>query len=171
VMALAKYQVDRWKLYAGYERLEFAPASDQPTSFIDIAGDCLGAPCGNGTALNYTLYNHHKVDQIAFVGARYALTDSLDVTGAYYHEWQNDFSGGVAKQNQQGPALFCSQSTTSNSQCAGTKDTVAAVLDWRFAAKWDTYIGLNYNWNTGGDANGFLNTKELAATAGVRFRW
>jgi predicted porin len=172
VMAVTKYTWDRLRLYAGWELIDFAPPSDPPTSIIDIAGDCIGAPCMNGTAINNTLYVIHKVDQLAWFGAKYALTDSLDVTGAYYHEWQNDFSGGIAKQDQAGPALTCAQSGgTGNSQCAGTKNTVSLVFDWKFAPKWDTYLGANYNANTGGDANGFLQKQEFSTTGGVRFRW
>jgi predicted porin len=185
VMALAKYQVDRWKLYAGYERIEFANPSDPGiTSLTDIAGDFLCAGCQgfNGTNITTNFYNVHKIDQLAWVGAKYAITDSLDVTAAYYHEWQNDFSGGASNNvvgqvlNSNGTftaqkAVACSVASTASSKCAGTKDTVSAVLDWRFAPKWDTYIGGNYNANTGGDANGFLNRSEWSSTAGVRFRW
>jgi predicted porin len=188
VMALTKYQVEKWKLYAGYERIEFANPSDPQSSLTDIAGDFLCAgpsstvPCSNGTNINNTFYNVHKIDQIAYVGATYALTSSLDVTAAYYHEWQNDFSGGASGNtvgqvlNSNGTftaqkAVACSVASTASSKCAGTKDTVSALLDWRFAPKWDTYIGTNYNANTGGDLNGLLQHSEWSTTGGVRFRW
>jgi predicted porin len=178
VMAVAKYTVDRWRLYAGYEHIEFANPTDPQTAFTDIAGDFLCQNCttaaglvNNGTNINNIFYNVHKIDQLAWFGAKYSLTDSLDVTAAYYHEWQNDFSGGLTKTNQAGPPLTCAQSSTSNSQCAGTKDTVSILLDWKFAPKWDTYIGANYNANTGGDANGYLQKNEFSTTGGVRFRW
>jgi predicted porin len=177
-MAVAKYQVDRWRLYAGYERIEFANPSDPQTAFTDIAGDFLCANCtsalgliNNGTNINNVFYNVHKIDQLAWFGAKYSLTDSLDVTAAYYHEWQNDFSGGIPKQNTVGPKLTCAESSTSNGQCAGTKDTVSVLLDWKFAPKWDTYIGVSYNANTGGDTNGYLQKQEFSTTGGLRFRW
>jgi predicted porin len=177
VMAVAKYQVDRWKLYAGYEHVEFANPSDPGiTSITDIAGDLLCAGCQqiNGTNITTNFYNTHKILQLAWVGAKYSLTDSLDVTGAYYHEWQNDFSGGgfVVNQKAVNPVGFtCAELSTVSGKCQGTKDTVAVLLDWKFAPKWDTYIGANYNRNTGGDTNGFLNTSMWQTTAGVRFRW
>jgi predicted porin len=173
VMALAKYQVERWRFYTGYERIEFANPTDPQTQFIDIAGDCLGC-ANNGTAISNTTYNFHKIDQIAFVGARYSLTDSVDVTAAYYHEWQNDFSGGGLIANQKNVnaiGFTCTQVSTVSSKCQGTKDTVSALLDWKFAPKWDTYLGVNYNANTGGDANGYLQKNEFSTTGGVRFRW
>jgi predicted porin len=178
LMAVAKYQVDKWRFYAGYERIEFANPSDPFTAnlsgFTDIAGDllCVGCQQVNGTNITSNFYNVHKIDQLVWFGARYAVTDSLDVTAAYYHEWQNDFSGGGLNAPTFGPALFtCAQVSTSSGKCQGTKDTVSAVLDWRFAPKWDTYIGANYNANTGGDLNGLLQKNEWSATGGLRFRW
>lgn len=180
-MVLAKYQVDRWKFYGGYEHIEFANPSDPQTAFNDIAGDLvcmncngLGGLVDNGTQIVNNFYNIHKVDQIAFVGARYALTSSLDVTAAYYHEWQGDFSGGGAIVNQAAvnPTGFtCAQLSTVSSKCQGTKDTVALLFDWQFAPKWDTYIGVQYDANTGGDVNGYLEHNIFSTTGGVRFRW
>ena len=180
VMALAKYTVDRWRLYAGYEHIEFANPSDPFTAtgsgFTDIAGDflCVGCQGVNGTNITSNFYNFHKIDQLAWFGAKYSLTDSLDVTAAYYHEWQNDFSGGgfIANQKSVNSIGFtCAQVSTVSSKCQGTKDTVSLLFDWKFAPKWDTYIGVNYNANTGGDANGFLQKQEFSSTGGLRFRW
>jgi len=188
VVFASKYQVDKWKFFAGYEWIQFANPSDPFTAngsgFTDIAGDFLCVNCQgfNGTNITSNFYNVHKIDQMAWVGARYALTDSLDATVAYYHEWQNDFSGGASGNvvgqvlNPNGTftaqkAVACSVASTASSKCAGTKDTVSALLDWRFAPKWDTYIGGNYNANTGGDANGYLNRSEWSVVSGLRFRW
>jgi predicted porin len=178
--AVAKYQLDRLRLYAGYEVIQFANPSDPQTAFTDIAGDLLCLNCNtpgtglvfNGTQISNTFYNVHKIDQLAWFGAKYALTDTVDVTAAYYHEWQNDFSGGGPNANQAGQTpLTCAQSSTSSGKCAGAKDTVSAVLNWHFAPKWDTYIGTNYNRNTGGDDSGYLRKDVWSGTAGLRFRW
>ncbi|MBO0751824.1 MAG: hypothetical protein J2P53_06925, partial [Bradyrhizobiaceae bacterium] len=59
----------------------------------------------------------------------------------------------------------------SNSMCHGTQDSFTAVVDWKFAPKWDTYLGTTYNHLAGGLANGFLHTDFWATTGGVRFRW
>ncbi len=178
-MLVAKYQVDRLKLYAGWEWIQFKNPSDpivgNGNGFTDIAGDFLCVNCQqiNGTNINSTNFTSGtEFKQLAWFGARYSLTDSLDVAAAYYHEWQNDFSGGAKNANQAGqPALTCAQSSTSGAKCAGTKDTVSAVLDWKFAPKWDTYIGVNWDRNTGGDLNGYLHDQVVTSTAGVRFRW
>jgi predicted porin len=171
VMADAKYVWDRYKLFAGYEWIQYANASDNITSFTDIAGDliCTGA-CGTafGTAISSTQAFPHgdKIFQIAWFGGTYAILPTLDVTAAYYHEWQNDYSGGVLKNG-----VTCSQVSTSASQCAGQLDAVSALLDWRFAPKWDTYLGTLYARQTGGLDNSYLSKDNWSTTAGVRFRW
>jgi predicted porin len=180
VMTVAKYQVDRLKLYAGWEWIQFANPSDPFTvpfsGFNDIAGDflCVGCQTINGTNITSNFYNVHKILQLAWVGARYSLTDSLDLSAAYYHESQNDFSGGglVVNQRAVNPVGFtCAQVSTVSSRCQGTKDSAALLLDWKFAPKWDTYIGTNYARNSGGDLNGYLQKDVWSATGGLRFRW
>jgi predicted porin len=170
VIVGAKYTVDRLKLYAGYEWIQFANASDHPTSFTDIAGDFVCAGCAgiNGTNINSSPFAHgDKIQQLVWVGGRYALTDSLDVSAAYYRLWQNDFSGGLANA----AGLTCSQLSAGQSSCAGSLNAVSALIDWKFAPKWDTYIGTMYEKLEGGTANGFLSRDTWQTTAGVRFRW
>jgi len=183
VMATAKYEVDKWRLYAGYEYIHFGAPSDPQTAFTDIAGDFICAGCNTPTGLvfNGTTINNAgltgKVQQMLWVGAKYALTDSLDLTAAYYHDWQNDFSGGAANKPLDpvtGAAVTgftCAQSSTANASCAGHRDSVSAVLDWKFAPKWDTYIGVGYSHIAGGYASGYLNNEVLQTTGGIRFRW
>jgi predicted porin len=166
VMLNAKYTLDRLKLYAGYEWIQYAPPSDTNfTSFTDITGACVGAACGNGTSINFTNYSagaSDKIIQIAYFGARYSVTDSLDVVGAYYHEWQNDFSGGTQP---------CAVSNGFGSKCAGTLDAASFLVDWKFAPKWDTYIGVLYSKLDGGLDSGFVAKGNVATTAGLRFRF
>jgi predicted porin len=179
MMALAKYTVDKLTLYAGYEWIQFENPSDPQSAFTDIAGDFVCANCYkpgglvlNGTNINNTAYTVPEIRQLAWFGGKYALTDSLTVTAAYYHVWQNDYSGGAANKPANGATgLTCSQVSTANSSCAGTIDGVSALLDWKFAAKWDTYIGTLYSRNTGGLDNGYLAKDNWATTAGLRFRW
>ena len=176
VMLNAKYTMEKLTLYSGYEWIQFQNPSDPftipGTGFTDVAGDfvCFGIACRNnyGTNINSTAFNGgNKILQLLWFGAKYALTDSLDVTGAYYHEWQNDFSGGVA--NAAGGT--CAVATTALASCAGTLDAASVVLDWRFAPKWDTYIGTLYTRLNGGLDNGFLAKDSWSTTAGLRFRW
>ena len=181
VIVGAKYQVDRLKVYAGYEWIQFANPSDPVFRFTDIAGDlvCINtgtASCGAliGTTINNSAFSHgDKIQQLVWAGGRYALTDSLDLAAAYYHVQQNDFSGGLANSPARGTgaALTCGATTTALSSCAGTIDAGSVLLDWKFAPKWDTYIGTLYSRLNGGLANGFLAKDNWATTAGLRFRW
>ena len=169
VMAVAKYTMDRLKLYAGYEWNQFAPPSDVSTNFTDIAGDqiCTGV-CGTatGTSINNTAFNNKdKVLQVAWAGARYSLTDSLDVVAAYYHYDQNQYATGSAA------ATCATKGAASNLACAGTLDAASALIDWTFAPKWDTYVGTFFSQMNGGLDAGYLARNNLATTAGLRFRW
>jgi hypothetical protein len=56
-------------------------------------------------------------------------------------------------------------------QCAGTFDAISAAIDWRFAAKWDAYLGFMFSQVNGGLAFGFLQRNNFAPTAGLRFRF
>jgi hypothetical protein len=89
----------------------------------------------------------------------------LDVTAAYYHLSQNNYAQNSTQASQ------CAVNSLSNSQCSGTQDAVSAVLDWKFAPKWDTYLGTMYTKLNGGLDNGFLATNNWVTTAGIRFRW
>jgi predicted porin len=171
VMATAKYTVDKLRLYAGYEWIQFQNPSDPTSSFTDIAGDFLCTGCYkpggmvlNGTNINNTAYNVARITQLAWFGAKYSLTPSLDVTGAYYHIWQNNYASGAS-------VAECAVAATAASSCAGTEDAASVLLDWKFAAKWDTYIGVLYSRNNGGIDNGYLANNNWATTAGLRFRW
>jgi predicted porin len=159
----AKYTLDRLRLYAGYEWIQFANPSDPVHSFTDIAGTfiCDGA-CGtaNLTNINNASYSFkHRILQLFWAGARYAVTDSVEVAAAYYHQSQNDYT-----------ALDCTIATA-HAQCAGSTDTVSGLIDWKFAPKWDTYIGTQYTQSNGGLNSGYLSKTNATTTAGIRFRW
>ena len=169
-MFVAKYTTGPLKLFAGYEYIQYAAPSDPQAAFTDIAGNflCLACQAFNNTNINNTAYGvnglGNKVLQIMWTGAKYAVTDELDVIGAYYHYIQNTYFGTATG----GPA-FCSDS--SHAQCAGTYDAISAAVDWRFAPKWDLYFGMMFNQVHGGLGFGFLEHSNIDPTVGVRFRF
>jgi predicted porin len=174
MMALAKYTVDRLTLYAGYEWIHFANPSDPVTSFTDITGQPLCNGCtlnGQTVKISNVAYNFNKIQQVAWTGAKYALTNSVDLIGAYYFAGQNDYSGGLASAAAGGVSQTCSQNNKAQASCAGTTNAVSFAVDWKFAPKWDTYLGTLYSVQSGGMASGFLATSDWTTTAGVRFRW
>ena len=70
-MLAAKYTVDKLKLYAGYEWIQYQNPSDSYaalTGFTDVAGDFICFKCNtfNGTTLSTTAFNGgNKILQIA----------------------------------------------------------------------------------------------------------
>jgi predicted porin len=177
VMVLAKYTLDRLRLYGGYEWMQFAPPSDPFTvpgsGFTAVNGDfvCLGcATATAGTNIVSTAYSasagfKDKILQVVWAGARYDITDTVYVVGAYYHYDQNNFAASAAN------LTACDIASTNKNFCAGTMNAVSGVIDWKFAPKWDTYIGTFYSSFNGGLANGYLAHNNLATTGGVRFRF
>lgn len=177
VMVAAKYAVDRLKLYAGYEWMQFAPPSDPftipGTGFTDISGDFICFDCNTavgGTNISSTAYNastgfKDKILQLGWFGARYSVTDTVDLVGAYYHYGQNQFASSTAN------VQACAIASTNKSFCAGSISAYSVVVDWTFAPKWDTYIGTMFSQVDGGLANGYLARNNLATTAGIRFRF
>jgi predicted porin len=169
VVAVAKYTVDRLKLSGGYEWIQFANPSDPQTSFTDLSGYAIGGT--SGISIKNTSYNTNRILQVAWVGARYSVTSSVDVAAGYYHYWQNDYSGGLGSTSAGDSGLKCVQSSLAQSSCAGAQDAFTAVIDWRFAPKWDTYLGTMYTRLNGGLDAGYLAKDNWATTVGVRFRW
>jgi predicted porin len=174
VMALATYKVNKLKVNAGYEYIEVSAPSDPVLvgGFKDQSGDFICADCTNinQTTINNTAYSASngtktKILQIMWLGARYSITDSVDVAAAYYHNQQSMYAASAANIKN------CATSAESQSYCGGTTDVASALVDWQFAKKWDTYLGVTYSAANGGSSAGFLARNDVGTTAGVRFRW
>lgn len=140
----ARYTVGPWKLFGGYEHIAFAnPNNPLVPGAFDSGGFIIVAP-------NNTAFPSDKILQTAWFGVRYGITSSLDITGAYYHEWQNQFATNA------GTIAQCAADGVASSQCAGTLDAVSLVADWRFARHVDLYAGVMWSQVTNGLANGFV---------------
>jgi predicted porin len=168
-MLVAKYTNGPLKLYAGYEYIRYMAPSDPQTAFTDIAGNFVCAACAfNNTNINNAAFGvnglGNKTLQVMWVGAKYAVTEKLDVIGAYYHYNQDSYFGTAAG----GPAPC---STSAHAQCAGTFDAISAAIDWRFAPKWDAYLGFMFSQVNDGLASGFLQRNNVDPTVGLRFRF
>jgi predicted porin len=166
-------------LYLGYEWIQFANPSDSQTRFWDdgflfmdptAPGGHGSVPSANLTSINNNAFNalcgtgtgcKDEIFQVVWTGAKYGITRDLDIIGAYYQFFQNQYVNGAG---------ICTVAAL-HSQCAGNFYVASVVLDWRFLPKWDTYIGTMYSTATGGLANGDISRNNLATTAGVRFRF
>jgi predicted porin len=170
VMLVAKYTTGPLKLYAGYEHIRYSAPSDPQTAFTGIAGSflCQGCDVFSNTNINNTAFGvnglGNKTLHVMWAGAKYAVTEKLDVIAAYYHYIQNSYFGTPTG----GPAP-CSGSE--HAQCAGTFDAISAAVVWRFAPKWDLYFGAMFSQVNGGLANGFFQHNNVDPTVGLRFRF
>jgi predicted porin len=146
----ARYVIGPWKVWAGYEHIDFANPNNPLNAGAFVTGGFIAG------AVNNTNFTNDKVLQTAWVGARYSITPALDITGAYYHEWQNSFGTGAV--------AGCTDARSS--QCSGTLDAVSLVVDWRFARHIDMYAGVMWSQVQNGLANGFLQANGTA-TGGI----
>jgi predicted porin len=170
VMALAKYTIDKLKLSAGYEWVNYAPSSD----FANFKGAGFvmdGANTGFNPVLGANISNQvAQIFQVVWVGGRYSITDSLDVAAAYYH-YDLGAKATSAPVNCSSNTFSPTSGFSISGSCHGTMNAASVMLDWKFAPKWDTYIGTFYSEMNGGAESGFLAHSNIATTAGVRFRF
>jgi len=145
----AKYVIGPWKLSAGYENIHFANPNNPLAPGAFVTGGFIA-----GT-VNNTNFTTDRVLQTAWIGAKYSITSALDITGAYYHEWQNSFV------NATNPTGTCSNSDSS--ACSGSLDAVSLVADWRFARHMDMYAGVMWSQVQNGLASGFLQANGTNA--------
>jgi predicted porin len=146
----ARYVIGPWKFWGGYEHIDFANPNNPLNPGAFVTGGFIAG------AVNNTNFTNDKILQTAWVGARYSFLPSLDITGAYYHEWQNSFGTGAV--------AGCTDARSS--QCSGTLDAVSLVVDWRFAKHIDMYAGVMWSQVQNGLANGFLQANGTA-TGGI----
>jgi predicted porin len=145
----ARYAIGAWKLFGGYEYISFANPNNPLNPGAFVTGGFIAF------ATNNTNFTTDKVLQTAWIGAKYSITPALDITGAYYHEWQNSF---VNSSNLTGTC-----SNASASSCSGSLDAVSLVVDWRFARHVDMYAGVMWSQVQNGLANGFLQANGTNA--------
>ena len=140
----ARYTLGPWKFFGGYEHIDYANPNNPLNPGAFLMGGLIAAQVNN------TFYNADKILQTAWFGVRYSITPALDITGAYYHEWDNTFATAP------GTLAGCAALGSSSAQCAGTLDAVSVVVDWRFAKHVDVYAGVMYSQVTGGLASNFI---------------
>ena len=169
VMLLARYTNGPLKLYAGFEQIRYSAPSDPQMAFTNVAGDfvCLGCQAFNNTNINNTSFGAagfaDRIFDVYWTGVKYAVTNQVDVIAAYYHYQQHSNFGT--------PAGVMPCDGKEHSQCAGTLNAISGVVDWKFAPKWDVYLGLMRSQFNGGLSNSFFVNNNVATTAGLRFKY
>jgi len=114
---------------------------------------------------------------VLWTGAKYAVTPQLDLVGAYYLYIQQDYNPTVT-------AATCAPNTapaytgstfaplgTESSKCKGYENAFSFLVDYRPLKRVDLYAGVFYSKVTGGLATGYLESDNIAPTAGFRIRF
>ncbi len=153
---LAKYNYNIATIFGGFEYILFQNPSDAYPNGFTTLGDYTVLP-GYVTSSAYT---NNKILRVFWTGLRLAIRDDLDVNGAYYHYYQNDYNTGT-----------CTDGGLSASSCRGSLNAVSAMIDYRPIKRVDLYGGVMWSQVTGGLASGYLYHINLAPTAGVRVQF
>jgi predicted porin len=148
-----KYTCDKATIYSGWEYILFANPSDAyPDGFTAIGN--YPVPAGY---VNSTAYTEHKILRVFWTGIKYALRDDVDIAGAYYHYYQNDYNTSP-----------CTDGGLSASSCRGALNAYSAMIDWRPLKRVTAYGGVMWSQVTGGLASGYLYRVNIAPSLGVR---
>jgi predicted porin len=160
----ARYTLGPWKFFGGYEHINYSNPNNplNPGAFLQggyIAGTTNN--CNFGAVIGGVCQNNDKILQTAWFGVRYSITPALDITGAYYHEWQNNFATAPAT------VTACAALGSNSPTCSGTLDAVSVVVDWRFAKHVDLYAGVMWSQVNGGLASNFFVNNNGTTTQAV----
>ncbi len=167
----ARYTIGPWKLYGGYEHLTYQnPNNPLVPGAFTAGGYNLGF-------INNNQYLSNRNQNVFWVGARYAVTPTIDLYGAYYGIRQDFFFQGAGAGAGGNNTFFsmpgtgtaaagglttqiaaCAANSASFAGCKGGQDMVSFVFDWRFARHVDFYAGIGWEQRFGG----LLNTNILA---------
>jgi len=148
------YNLGIVRFFAGYEHISFAnPNTPLAAGFDDIGGYKLAF-------VNNAAFPNDKILQVFWVGAKYKVTPTVELTAAYYGYKQNAFGVGAV--------AGCS--TTVDATCSGTLDAYSFDAVWHLSKRFDAYAGALYTGVHDGLANGYIfHTTDINPTAGVRF--
>jgi predicted porin len=157
VSVLALYNFGDIKVYGGYEHILYAnPEQGLPVGFDDIGGYKLAV-------VNNAAFPNNKTLQVFWTGAKYSMTEKLDLTVALYGYHQNSYAAGKD--------AGCSAASISG-ECSGNEVAVSFSADYRFTKRFDVYGGFMYTGVYGGLANGYAySTTDMDPTIGFRFRF
>jgi predicted porin len=154
-----RYTIGPWKLFGGYEHIDYSNPNNPLNAGAFTTG---GFILGTDGAINNTNFTNDKILQTAWIGVKYSITPALDITGAYYHEWQNSF-GSATDAPVAGFGAVAGCTDARSTKCSGTIDAVSVAMDWRFARHMDMYAGVMWSQAQNGLASGFLLANGNAA--------
>jgi predicted porin len=149
----ASYTFDPFKLYAGYEHIDYQDPS------LPLA---LGTFTGQGgytvSVVNNAAFPNTKTLEVSWGGVKWLVSKDFDITGAIYHYDQNSYG-----------ATHCDN--ISAGTCSGTEWAYSVRFDYRFTKRFDAYAGAMYSKVNDGLANGYLKTNTVDPMVGFRFQF
>jgi len=170
LMLAAKYRRDAWTLSGGWELFRQAnPSNDYPNGFETIAGyNVPGNIIGNKKFptvwVTTDAYDVNKIENVFWIGAKYAVNDRLDVIGAFYYLQQSNYLAA--------PAVCAGNGIhTSSGSCAGTSDVFSFLVDYRPVKRVDVYAGVALSNVYAGMASGYLASQNIDPTVGLRVKF
>jgi len=148
----AKFDLDSWKLFGGYERITYSnPSNPLTAGFAGMGGYWI-------SAVNNTAFPRDKMLDVIWFGAKYFFSKDFDITAAWYHYGQNSFG-----------ATACSNA--SQSTCSGTENIYSVRLDYRLNKRVDVYGGVSSVKLEDGLANGYLHSSVYTPIVGFRIQF
>jgi predicted porin len=134
IMVAAKYALDVFKVFAGYEYIW----QTNPKHPLGV-----GASAGGGYLMSVVEdqnLDSPKIVNIWWTGAKYTYDSKTDFTLSYYNQLQNDFRRPSA----------CDPTDGFRSSCAGTLNELSFYGDHRLTKRIDAYAGIEWSEVSGG---------------------
>ncbi len=160
----AKYTWEQFKFFAGYAHVLY----QNPSNNKGIGGQNDQGGYVLSTVNNHPFDNNSKTLQTFWVGGKYAWTPNFDVTLAYYHELQNNYTTAAQNSSTTSGCGMAIQSQR-NAACSGALDAVSFYGDYHFTKRLDVYAGMMVSSVSGGLSSNYLYSTNWAPTAGVRY--
>lgn len=155
---MALYNFGKPKVFAGYEDIKFKnPDTPLQAGYITVGGYQLAY-------VNNTAYTNNKTLKVFWAGGKYALTDQLEFTLAYYGYQQDSYA-----------VVSCSSAVSA--ACKGELNVIGALADYKFTKRFDAYLGTMWSEAKDGMANGYLlkgpsdTASTITTTLGMRFKF
>src|SRR5208282_1759954 len=160
VMLAAKYALEKFKVFAGYEYIW----QNNPKVPMGVGATDQGGYFMSGVEDNNL--DSEKLVNIWWAGAKYTYGSKTDFTFAWYQQRQNDFRVPPACT----PASF-------RASCAGSLNEGSFYVDYHFTKRFDGFAGIAYSYVKGslaiaiphGPGVPYYSNNNCAPTVGGRF--
>ena len=160
IMVAAKYTLDPFKFFAGYEYIW----QNNPSNPLGVGASDQGGYIMSGIEDNNL--DSEKLVNIWWTGVKYTYRSKTDFTFSWYQQRQNDFRVPPTCS----PASF-------RASCAGSLNEVSLYTDHHFTKRFDGFAGIAYSYVGGGLAIAiphgpdvpYFHNNNFAPTVGGRF--